>query len=781
MLPEDPVDARTLMEKIRNYTLEYGVLHRKSCLVLLMRCVGPLQANYVIREMHMGSCGMHDGPRQVVNFTYDTIVCSLSPQRNRVVERENRSLLRGIKTKMEKGGSAWSEEQEGGEQTPFPLVRNNCSPVSNSHIFNNFDTQASSSHVTIADGSISQVLGSGTVNLSPSISLSLVLSLPKFSFNLLSVSRITSNLQCSVKFYLEYCVFKDLKTKKIIGRGRKCDGLYVFEPKVSKSLVGLSSSSPFEAHCRLGHPSLQSLKKICPEYSHLSSLNCDSCEFAKHKHVHLSPRANKRVASPFELVHSDVWGPCPITSKSSFKYFVTFVDDYSRVTWLYLIKNRSEEYFSETFQSYMLQHGILHESSCVYRPAQNGVAKRKNRHLLEVARALLFQMTVPKPFWADDVSTTCFLINHMPFDVLGGNYPYSVLFPTKPLFPIDPKIFGSMCFVQDTQPNITKLDPKLLKCVFLGYSRIQKGYRCYSSQHHHYLVSRDVTFHEDLPYVSVTTYRHQRENDNLLVYVSPTPIETTKQSAKLDGPLIDAPSGSDLPPPSPTPEPDLPIALRKGKHTCRYLVSAFVSYDGLSTSSRAFDANLDSILVLETVGCILLVVYVVDIVITGSDEAGIKKLKSFIDLLDDAGQIEAKPCDEPMIPKLKLRFEDGRLLHNPEKYRRVVGKLNYLTITRSNIVFSVSVVSQFLTAPRTSHWDVVTQILGYLKVTPRLGILYANHGHHIVEGFTDADYVGCPNNSRSTTGYCVFVGGNLVSWKSKKQNVVSRSSSEAAY
>ncbi|GJY31670.1 retrovirus-related pol polyprotein from transposon TNT 1-94 [Tanacetum coccineum] len=212
------------------------------------------------------------------------------------------------------------------------------------------------------------------------------------------------------------------------------------------------------------------------------------------------------------------------------------------------------------------------------------------------------------------------------------------------------------------------------------------------------------------------------------------PIETYGKS---DAPS-DAPSGSDLPPPSPTPEPDLPIALRKGKHTCRYLVSAFVSYDGLSTSSRAFDANLDSILVLETV-----------------------------DLLDDAGQIEAKPCDEPMIPKLKLRFEDGRLLHNPEKYRRVVGKLNYLTITRSNIVFSVSVVSQFLNAPRTSHWDVVTQILGYLKVTPRLGILYANHGHHIVEGFTDADYVGCPNNSRSTTGYCVFVGGNLVSWKSE--------------
>ncbi|GJY46508.1 hypothetical protein Tco_0435571 [Tanacetum coccineum] len=131
--------------------------------------------------------------------------------------------------------------------------------TSNSHIFNNFDTHASSSYVTSVDGSISQVLESG-----------------------------------------------NLKTKKIIGRVRKCDGLYVFEPEVLKSLVELSSSSPFEAHYHLGHPSLQSLKKLCHEYSHLSSLNCDSCEFAKHTRVHLSPRENKRVASPFELVHSDV-------------------------------------------------------------------------------------------------------------------------------------------------------------------------------------------------------------------------------------------------------------------------------------------------------------------------------------------------------------------------------------------------------------------------------------------------------------------------------------------
>ena len=159
--------------------------------------------------------------------------------------------------------------------------------------------------------------------------------------------------------------------------------------------------------------------------------------------MHLSPRVNKRASTPFELVHSDVWGPCPVMSPTGFNYFITFVDDFSRVTWLYLMKSRYEfffsyfsafcveiqtqfhvsvqtlsdnvkEHFSELFQSFMLQHEILHQTSYVNTFSQNGIAERKNRHLLETARALLFQTHVLKHFWADAVSTTCFLINRMP-------------------------------------------------------------------------------------------------------------------------------------------------------------------------------------------------------------------------------------------------------------------------------------------------------------------------------------------------------------------------------
>ena len=127
----------------------------------------------------------------------------------------------------------------------------------------------------------------------------------------------------------------------------------------------------------------------------------------------------------------------------------------------------------------MLQHEILHQTSCVDTPSLNGVAERKNRHLLETTRTLLLQMNVPKHFWADAVSTACFFINRMPLLVLNWATPYHHLFPNNSLFPIDPKVFGCTCFVQDVRPQVSKLDPKSLKYSFVGYSRVQNGYRCY--------------------------------------------------------------------------------------------------------------------------------------------------------------------------------------------------------------------------------------------------------------------------------------------------------------
>ena len=134
-------------------------------------------------------------------------------------------------------------------------------------------------------------------------------------------------------------------------------------------------------------------------------------------------------------------------------------------------------------------------------------------------------MHVSKHFWADVVSTTCFLINRMPSSILDWVTPFQTLFPHKSLFPIEPRVFGCTCYVRNVRLHVSKLDPKSLKCIFLAYSRVQKRYRCYCPSLRRYLVSTDVTFLENTPFSPNPNHTSQGEDDDLLIYTLalPTP------------------------------------------------------------------------------------------------------------------------------------------------------------------------------------------------------------------------------------------------------------------
>jgi hypothetical protein len=307
-------------------------------------------------------------------------------------------------------------------------ITNKCNQLLD---FNNFSPP---SQIFVANGKYAPVFREGKIKLLSQTIASPALYVPSFPFKLLSVGRITTSLNCRVVFSPYNVVFQDLVTRKTIGEGFLFQGLYYFSkdfciPK-SFQVTGCLASEPQLWHQRLAHPSEPILAKLFPNLNS-KSINCDVCPLSKSTRLPF-PSSTSYSVKPFDLVHSDVWGPV-IESFDGYKYFVAFVDDFSRFTWLYLLKAKSEvatvfqdfhhlvhtqfsskikilrsdngsEYMSNIMIQYLSMHGIIHQTSCVHTPQQNGIAKRKNRDLLEKTRSLMFQMHVPKIFWSQGFS-----------------------------------------------------------------------------------------------------------------------------------------------------------------------------------------------------------------------------------------------------------------------------------------------------------------------------------------------------------------------------------------
>ncbi|KAH9762946.1 retrovirus-related pol polyprotein from transposon RE1 [Citrus sinensis] len=151
------------------------------------------------------------------------------------------------------------------------------------------------------------------------------------------------------------------------------------------------------------------------------------------------------------------------------------------------------------------------------------------------------------------------------------------------------------------------------------------------------------------------------------------------------------------------------------------------------------------------------------------------------DLLKKAQMLDCKGCQTPMSSTEKLIKNKGAMFENPSLYRSLVGSLQYVTLTRPEIAFTVNKLSQFLACPSVFHWQACKRVLRYLQNTANYGLQFYSSGSLNLTAFSDADWGSDLDDRRSVGGYCVYLGNSLISWSSKKQHIVSRSTAESEY
>lgn len=186
--------------------------------------------------------------------------------------------------------------------------------------------------------------------------------------------------------------------------------------------------------------------------------------------------------------------------------FQAFKELYNTIKTVYrreiqvLQSDNGGEYINYTMKNFCKQNLIRHQMPCARSPQQNGLAERKNRQLLEVVRASLFDMEVPRKFWGEALRSAAYLLNRTPSKVLGFQTPLQKLRELTDISQTDglePRIFGCTAYVYQ---NVGKLEPRSVKCMFLGYADTKEGYRCLDTVQNKVHVTRDVSFHETVPY-----------------------------------------------------------------------------------------------------------------------------------------------------------------------------------------------------------------------------------------------------------------------------------------
>nr|GEU67883.1 hypothetical protein [Tanacetum cinerariifolium] len=446
---------------------------------------------------------------------------------------------------------------------------------------------------------------------------------------------------------------------------------------------------------------------------------------------------------------------------------------------------------------------------------QIGVAKRKHRHLIETARSFLVPADVPSVFWGETVLRAMYVINRNPTAHNSGLSPFERLYGTLPDYS-SLRVFGCTCFVLKphvvehipyysvpassynlTQSELVKINhfddvahepPPVFRLSFIA-----SVHRLYEPESYKEVVCVplwQVAMAEELAAL------HQTQTWDLV----PLPVGKRaisslwvyKIKTKFDG-SVERYKKFLTPHPGVSKKPREVCKLKKSLYGLKQAPRAwFEKFATVSTSLGFVSSHHDFALFVKhsCAGRILLSLYVDDMIITGYDSVGIESLKlelaqcfamKHLGLLRVFG-LETKMVEDiPIDAKEKFTPTDGDPLPDSSLYRTIVGSLIHLTVTRLDISYAVHIVSQFVSAPTTVYWAVVLQILMYLWGTRFQTLLFSSTSALNLRAYCDSDWPGDFVSRKSTTRLCIFLEDFLISSMSKKQDVISKSSTKAKY
>ncbi|GKA59316.1 ribonuclease H-like domain-containing protein [Tanacetum coccineum] len=637
--------------------------------------------------------------------------------------------------------------------------------------------------VAVGDGRFIPVTNSGHSVLSTPfrpLHLNNVLITPNIVKNLISICQFVDDNSCTVEFDPFGFSVKDFITRRVLLR---CDSTGELYPVMKPSTIPHAFlTSQYTWHQRLGHPGSEVLRRLVSSDSISCNKEklpvlCHACQLGKHVKLPFVSSSSS-VTSCFDIVHSDLW-TSPIPSLSGFQYYVLFLDHYSQYVWVYPLMNKSDvlskfllfrnyvrtqfkceiksfqcdhggEFDNHAFHKLFNDNGIQFRFSCPRTSQQNGKSERMIRTINNLIRTLLFQAHLPPNYWTEALNMAVYLLNILPSRAINNEIPFTRLFGAQPDYSVL-RVFGCLCY-----PHIDtnhKLGPRATPSIFLGHAANHFGYRCLDLNTNKIIISRHVTFDETVfpfPSTKSTTtpsYDFLDDSTDLIsIIIRTAPI--TPVPAPVYTPLVDVPTPS-TPPTPPTPPPP-PTPHRYKAH----LVA-----NG-STQVEGVDVDETFSLVVKP--------------------GTIQTRKYAMEILKHAHMVGCNSSQTPVDTESKLG-DGGTPVVDPTLYQSLAGSLQYLTFTRLDITYAVQQVCLYMHDPREPHFSALKRILRYVQGTLDYGLQLFSSTTDSLIAYSDADWAGFPTTRWSTSGYCVFLGNNLLSWSSKCQPTLSRSSAEAEY